>query len=384
MSRVDVSPDLLRWAIERNNLQIDDYLKKTPQLLHWINGEKSPTFKQLQKFAKQTYTPLGYFFLSEVPKEENPIVDYRTISKTSHQKISLHLRSTIYEMQRRQNWLSERLREIDAGALDFVGSARLTDPPESVGKEIRKKLNINQHWLKSIRTVENAVSKFRSKIEDLRIMAVINGVVGNNNNRRLNINEFRGFALVDSYAPLIFVNGVDSKSAQMFTLAHELAHIWLGEEGISGFEFLLPNDAPIEQWCNKVTAELLVPKKHFEEEWGKCSESPNQYQNLSNTFKVSPLVISRRALDCEFINKKEWLAFYNNYSSLIKSNKPKSKGGGNYYKNLNFKVGKLFATEIAIATREGKLGFQKAFDLIGEKGDTFKKYTEEELGILLN
>ena len=102
--------------------------------------------------------------------------------------------------------------------------------------------------------------------------------------------EFRGFALADRYAPLIFVNGADAKSAQMFTLAHELAHIWLGEEGLSGFKFILPGGTDVEEWCNRAAAEFLAPAREFRTRWEETKRAADPYEALARAFKVSPVL----------------------------------------------------------------------------------------------
>lgn len=133
---------------------------------------------------------------------------------------------------------------------------------------MRRALGLDGGWAADVRTWQDAVSELRRKIERLGVMAVINGVVGNNTHRQLSVEEFRGFALTDPYAPLIFVNGADAKSAQMFTLAHELAHVWLGTEGLSGFPALLPGGSDVEDWCNSAAADLLVPAAELMARWG--------------------------------------------------------------------------------------------------------------------
>ncbi len=260
MNRVSVTPKILTWACERAGYDVDYFAQRIPNLKAWVRQEKKPTFKQLEKFADFTHTPFGYFFYSEPPKENNnPIVDYRKISQ-KRDKHSRNLLDTIHSMLRRQEWLEEYLIEMNSKPLDFVGDASLNDIPEEIAIRIRKKLGLEKGWSNKVKTWREAVGWLREKIEDIGVVGVINGVVGNNTRRILDVEEFRGFAPVNSYAPLIFVNGTDSKSAQIFTLAHELAHIWLGEGGLSNFEYLHPNDIDIEIWCNQVAAEFLVPK----------------------------------------------------------------------------------------------------------------------------
>ena len=227
MTRVAVPPEMLRWACERAGIEVAHLAKRMPQLPAWVRSERQPTLKQLEKLAKLTHTPLGYLFLPEPPDERLPVPDYRTVADTARGgRPSPDLLDTLYTMQRRQEWLREALLENDVEPLGFVASASLADKPDVVGREIRRALGLDEGWATKIPSWQVAVSELRREIEQLGVMAVINGVVGNNTSRRLSVKEFRGFALTDPYAPLIFVNGSDAKSAQMFTLAHELAHIW--------------------------------------------------------------------------------------------------------------------------------------------------------------
>ena len=223
MSRIAIRPELLRWACERAGYSVDDLVGRVPGLRAWERGEKQPTVRQLEDFAKATHVPLGYLFLPAPPEERVPIPDFRTIQEEIRRP-SPDLLDTIYGMQRRQAWLREERMEYETEPLDFVGSARLTDDPDAVGREMRRLIGIGSGWAAGIGTWMEAVGELRKSIERAGVMAVVNGVVGNNTHRKLDVEEFRGFSLCDAHAPLIFVNGADAKSAQMFTLAHELAH----------------------------------------------------------------------------------------------------------------------------------------------------------------
>ena len=373
MTRVPVAPKMLRWACERAGYDVAHVAARIPQLPAWVQCERQPTLKQLEKLAKATHTPLGYLFLSEPPEERLPVPDFRTVWGASRARPSPDLLDTLYGMQLRQEWLRECLIESDVEPLSFAGSARLTDDPASVGREMRRALGLDGGWAAGVSTWQDAVSELRRAIEQVGVMAVINGVVGNNTSRKLSVEEFRGFALTDPYAPLIFVNGADAKSAQMFTLAHELAHIWLGTEGISGFESLFPGGSDVEDWCNAAAAELLVPAVELASRWPEVKRGPRPFETLARAFKVSPVVVARRALDLSLVDRDAFRDFFKGYVKRDLAGGASSTGG-NFYNNQNTRVGELFASHVLRAAMEGRIGFKQAYDLTGLRGGTFQRY----------
>lgn len=375
MTRVNVKPEVLNWARERARRSVDSMIKKFPKLEEWESGEKKPTLKQLEDFAKATLTPVGYLFLPEPPEEHIPIPDLRTIEGAPYGPPSPNLLDTIYAMQRRQAWLREERIECEAEPLDFVGSARLTDDPDAVGREMRRIIGFGDGWAAKVRTWEEAVGELRRGIEQLGVMAVINGVVGNNTHRKLDVEEFRGFALCDAYAPLIFINGSDAKSAQMFTLAHELAHIWLGSkgEGVSGFRGIFPDGTDVERFCDKAAAEFLLPARELKAHWRDVKGKPQLFETLARQFKVSPIVAGRRAMDLRLVDREEFFAFYNEYVRQERARKGRT-GGGDFYNNQNTRVGAQFATQVIRAAKEGRVSFKEAYDLTGLQGGAFQEY----------
>ncbi len=380
-ARIDIRPQMLRWACDRAGLATDEIAHRIPQFAAWEKGERRPTFRQLEKFAKATHTPIGYLFLPEPPEEALPIRDLRTIADGPVERPSPDLLDTVYTMQRRQAWLREERIEDGVEPLDFVRSARLSDDPDGVGREMRRILGMDDGWAAELRTWQEAVGQLRRAIEDLGVMAVINGVVGNNTHRKLDVQEFRGFALCDEYAPLVFVNGADARSAQMFTLAHELAHVWLGTEGLSGFEGLFPGGTEVEDWCNRAAAELLVPARALEERWPEAKRRGSPFETLARVFKVSPVVVGRRALDLRLVDRRRFFSFYND-SVRRERRAGKKSGGGDFYNNQNTRVGELFALHVLSAALEGRIGFKEAYDLTGLRGGAFQEYAAR-LGVPL-
>jgi len=384
MKRIAVKPEILRWARERAGLGVDDLMGKFPKLADWEAGAVRPTLKQLEKFARETRVPFGFLFLREPPEMPLPIADYRTAESRRPERISPELIDTIYLMQRRQAWLREELLEAGVEALSFVGAAKVSDDPAAVGREMRRVAGLDDGWVQRVPTWMAAVGELRRSIESLGVMAVINGIVGNNTRRKLDVREFRGFALSDSHAPLIFVNGADAKSAQMFTLAHELAHLWLGEagDGLSGFEGLHPGEGEVERFCDQAAAEFLVPAAEIRATWRHRANIALSFEEQARRFKVSPIVAGRRAMDLSLVDRGEFFAFYQDHAHKERQDH-KPAAGGDFYNNQNTRVGRLFASRVICAAKEGRIGFKEAYDLCGLCGGTFQRYADK-LGLSLH
>ena len=263
--------------------------------------------------------------------------------------------------------------------LDFIGSVRpLASNIIKTAKNIRKVLNFSIEERKSLQTWTSALSLFIEQANSVGILVMVNGIVGNNSHRKLNPKEFRGFALSDSLAPLIFINGADTKAAQMFTVAHELAHLWINQTGVSDTQALAIPDHRIESWCNKVAAELLVPLNLIHQLYDNKKIKLNfsgEIQRLAKYFKVSSLVVLRRIYD---INKLTANEFSKRYEAELKKlntiQKNKKSGGGDFFLTLKMRVNSRFAKALVSHTLEGHTSFRESFQLLGiKKMSTFKQ-----------
>ncbi|TXK89688.1 ImmA/IrrE family metallo-endopeptidase, partial [Parageobacillus sp. SY1] len=225
MVKVEVKPNVLQWVIKRMD-NFDRLKDQFPNIDKWINQESQPTLKQLEKLAKMTAVPLGYFSLPNPPEEKLSIPYYRTVRDEGAVRPSPNLLETVQTMERRQQWMRDYLIQLGNPPLNYVGRANLSMDPKLVAQDMRRTLSLEDGWASKQSTWQEALRNLIRKTEDIGIIVVINGVVGNNTHRKLDVAEFRGFVLIDDYAPLIFINGRAGKGAQMFTLVHELAHIW--------------------------------------------------------------------------------------------------------------------------------------------------------------
>jgi Zn-dependent peptidase ImmA (M78 family) len=375
MARVPVEKSVLTWAIERADLIPEDLEKRFPKIHEWLQGERDPTLNQLEDLASATSTSLGYFFLDEPPEKELPIPHFRTEDGPLTDPSS-NMMDTIHKMEKRQEWMSNYLQQQGKDPLNVVGNSELQDNPTEVAKSLRKFVGLEDEWASPYYSWENAFRGLREIIEDAGIITVRNGIVDNNVHRPLDPKEFRGFVLVDEYAPLVFINGKDSKAAQMFTLAHELAHIIMGQSASFDLRKMQPANEPIEIICNKVAAEFLVPREEMMANWSEVESLDNPFDRLAYKFKVSSLVTARRALDLDLIDKDKFFNFYEKYQREVEES-TESNDGGNFYHMQNVRVGKLFFSTVYRALENGDLTYREAYDLTDIKGKTFHNYKDE-------
>jgi Zn-dependent peptidase ImmA (M78 family) len=382
MNTLPASIPVLRWAADRawfSDAALEKRFRKWPM---WLSGETQPTLKQLEDFARLTHTPLGYFFLPEPPELTLPVPDFRTVRDETLTEPSSALLDTIYLCQQRQDWFRDYARLHGLARLRFVGSVTMTARPEQVAEEMRRVLSLSIAERQRLSTWTDALRQLIAKAEDAGVLVMASSIVGSNSHRKLDVDEFRGFALADDLGPLVFLNGADSKAAQMFTLAHELAHIWLGESGVSDPQAGRIPEQRIERWCNQVAAELLVPLDEIRQAYEPEASVASEIQRLARLFKVSTLVVLRRLFDAGFIDQATLWRCYWQEVERIRGLDRGGSGGGDFYRTLGARTGKLFARAILSSTLEGQTLFQDAFRMLGvRKTSTFYE-AARELGVL--
>lgn len=375
--RVPVEPQVLRWARERAGLAPESLVRRFPKYLAWEAGELRPTHKQLRDFAKVTHAPFGSLLLSKPLHEPFPLPDFRTVGGEAIVRPSPNLLHTVYLCERRQDWYHDYALDEDLGPVRLVGSATIADDvPETVAR-IRTALRIDPGDRAEFSSWTAAMRQFIRHAEEAGILVMVSGIVGSNNHRRLDPDEFRGFALADDLAPLVFVNSADTKAAQMFTLAHEIAHLALGQSALSNIELNSTPSNQVESWCNRVAAELLVPIALLREEYRSDQPLAREFQRLARHFKVSTLVILRRIYDLGALTYGDYRTAYR--EELTRLQPLNKQSGGNFYATHSLRVSERFARALIIRTIEGQTLYRDAFRLL-----TLKKVsTFRNLGIHL-
>jgi Zn-dependent peptidase ImmA (M78 family) len=367
-NELNINPNMLTWAVDRAGHDVDEFVFVFPKLQDWLEEKKKPTFNQLQQFAKKVHVPFGYLFLQSPPVEHLPIPFFRT--KNKNKKVSVNTFDTILILKNRQEWLREYLKENEFDKKGFVGKYHNSFDYNGIVKDIRKTLNLSENWASYFPNWEQTLEHLTDKVEEAGIIMVFNSVVENNTHRKIPVKECRGFVLSDDYAPFMFINAADAKAAQMFTIVHELAHIWTGNSAGFDFRQMQPANDPVEELCDKVAAEFLVPENHFLNLWDKNKS----FKQLAKVFKVSPIVIARRALDLDKISKGQFFSFYNGYMQELKEKKEIQSDGGDFYRTTKKRVSLRYAAHINQAVKSGQLLYRDAYKLTGLKGDTYLKF----------
>lgn len=344
----------------------------------WEKGEETPSFDQLESLAKAYRRPLLTFYLKEPPKKSSQLKDFRTVGNNAP---VLRLKTPIFSALVRQSELLQRnLRDLVQQdeiehALDFVSSIKLETPQVDAVQMIREKLNFSFVDQCNVANSDKLFSVIRERIENLGVYVVLKGNLGSYHTD-LDSCIFRGLALSDTYAPLIVINPNDTKSARLFSLLHEFCHILFGKNSISNWGSLnIDNRSSeeIENYCDSIAAEFLVPKDTLVEYWFRYTKGNTKdvvINKLARRFKVSEIVVARRLLDNNFIQKKEYWDFYdrsiNDFFAHKKALKnKKARSGPPYGKMKLYEFGNKTISTIGKAISKNRISEVKATRILG-------------------
>lgn len=385
MERIAVSPSVIRWMFERTGKNPDQ--KDSPgwvrEAAKWLKGDKQPTLNQVIQTARSAHIPVDYL-LSDTPppRAEVPLPDMRTIENREITEPSLELLEIVHLCQWRQEWYKDYLHRISNISCDFVGSASLDSEAKDVATDMKRRLGQPA----ARRAPEDRVKPLTQASENLGIL-VMRGSMIKSWHRNLNPEEFRGFALVDDRAPLIFINSRDSKAAQTFTLVHELAHLWLGKTALSGSPYLGDNAKKEEQWCNRVAAEFLVPASELSHAALSSSPELDEVRKLSQDYKVSTFVILIRLKTLGHIGQTTFQKLYDRekerLNKVLAEQKAKSQGGGDRRASQVNESGRLLVSAVVNSVREGTLTFTEAYDLLAVSNSKALREVGRKVGVEL-
>ncbi|MDI9395377.1 MAG: hypothetical protein QM426_08170 [Euryarchaeota archaeon] len=204
-NRIEVAEEIYIWAIEESQKDFEEIKSRFNKIEAWMSHELFPTYRQLEGLANFLKVPLGYMFLNKPPKNDIIESEFRTIGNKIPD-ISKELKDTLYSIGRKKDWLSEYRRE---KGWEKLVSDKLLDLGNkniyTIGILAKEFLQLDEFWYRECKNSKDAFVYLRKKLETSGITVMQNGVVGSDNNRKLDIDEFRGFLLYDEIAPIIFI-----------------------------------------------------------------------------------------------------------------------------------------------------------------------------------
>ncbi|WP_085726504.1 XRE family transcriptional regulator [Pseudomonas sp. R37(2017)] len=357
-----VNPSLLTWSRERAGLSTEQVAKKLPvkpdRVQEWEAGETRPTFLQAQKWASVAHIPFGFLFLQHPPVEKLPLPDLRTVGGIAPQRPTLELLDTVREAIRKQDWYLEYLQHQEYQPLAFVGRFSSRSQVAEVVDDIRRVLGVNPDigrldYEKYSRALIEAA-------ETAGILVMRSGTALGNTHRKLEVSEFRGFAISNAYAPVVFINSSDAPTARLFTLLHELAHIWIGSSGVSDGNS--ENGREEEHFCNAVAGEFLAPEVQFRALWNADVDWQDNLAPIATRFHISKLAIGRRALDLGYISQAQYSAYYR---MILKAFQDEKGGAGDYYRNATAKNSSRLSKAVLTEAMSGRMLLREAGHLLG-------------------
>jgi len=379
-----VTPRVLEWARDRAGMSTSDlatFLKvSNTNVEAWENGTQQPTFSKAETIAKRLRIPFGYLFLSDPPTDDIPLPDLRTETGARLEQPSLNFIDIVHSTLLKQQWFSDYLQEINSSKLDYVGTVRTGTDVNKAAEAMRRSLGLNHQMRERCTNWEQFKTEFVRQAEAIGVLVMRSGVAGANT-RHLTVREFRGFAIVDPFAPAVFINSRDAKSAQIFTLAHELVHIWLGESGVSNPDPKKRSTEEhnrIEQFCNKVAAELLVPSAGVAQQWNSQQTLETNVQRLVRTYKVSRYVVARQVYELDKITRNQYLDYLDQNQSLWKPKEDVSDedSGGNFYVTFFARNSLNFVAGVVRALGENRISYRDASKLLGVKTAILQKIAD--------
>jgi len=379
MTKALINSEMIVWAADRADMSLEAVSEKMKvdvgQVAAWFDGSDQPSFAQAQKLARLLHTPFGFLYLKRPPAEELPIPDLRTVGGDPTTTLDHNFRDLLKDVMFKRDWYRDYCIEVDGEELPFVNSFDLKSNPTLVAQDMKRVLFRGEDFdLKSVPNWEAYLTVLMRKAEDAGIWVMRNGVVGSNTTRGLSVSQFRGFAISDKIVPLIFINGADAKAAQIFTIAHELAHIWLGESGVSNVRI---GDADygthraLERRCNQIAAEFLVPEDGLRSMWIGANPAGSNIDAGSRHYRVSRIVIARRAYDLGLISEVDYKRYYAFESRRWEE---ETGSGGDFYRTLPVRNGGRFTHSVVNEAVSGRLLLRQAAALLNTQPGSVMKF----------
>lgn len=373
-----MNPILIKWAREQAGLDISEAASalelSTPEKLSAIeSGSKAPSRSVLLRMVKTYRRPLLFFYLEKPPLISDKGHDFRTLPAGRVIRDDFLVETLLRQIKARQDLVKSLVvDEEENGALSFVKSATSRDSPLEVSNSIQTALKFNLTEFRRCKSVEEAFDYIRNKAEEIGIFVLLIGNLGSHHTA-ISARTYRGFAIADEFAPFVVINDQDTKVAWAFTLLHELAHIWLGQDGISGGY----SENQIEKICNQIASNILLPEQDIQQlelEGILCDDDLlDAISEFARDRHLSIKMVALRLLNLGKIKRSSWSYIDQKIDQSILSEKENARAkkdggtGPSFYVVRRHRLGNSIVNLVARNLSSGSITPVKAAKILGVK-----------------
>lgn len=322
-----VTPSVLAWARRSVGASIKDAAKRASvppeSLVSWEAGEAEPTVAKLRSLADLYLQPLAVFFLSDPPASLEPFRDFRKLPSGADAAWDRAMHKVYRRALAQQATVSELLAQEGELRPARLPALRLTDEAEAAGEAARAALGVSLTDQWAWRRAEDALAGWMEAVESLGVLVL--------RTSDLPLERMRGFSLSHGDVPVIVINAQDARYGQIFTLAHEFAHLMLREGGLCGlFEPDSGTGRQIEAWCNAAAGSLLMPHAALLEHRtlnspGERDWSDDELTDLSERHGVSREAVLLRLVALGRASRELYAARRQQYLSAYAKNREAEK-----------------------------------------------------------
>jgi Zn-dependent peptidase ImmA (M78 family) len=370
-----INQELFIWARKSIGLSVEDVAIKMKRsiddILSWENGASAPTYPQLEKLAYSVYKrPIALFFFPEPPYEYLPNQEFRSLPDSDLNNLMPDTYLNIRKGHAYQLAIKEIYNERNPSETQIWKSVKLNvkEDIQAQAHNIRSYLQISNETQSKWNSDDIALKEWRHNIESCGIFIFKSS---------FKQKDISGFCLTDSTFPIIYLNNSTTKTRQIFSLLHELAHILIDVNGLSKFDNSYYNQLPtkqkkIEVFCNAIAAEVLIPNNvfskltsNFQHDVSKLDDS--EFEKVANYFSVSRESILRRFLDVGRVSTDFYLQKTVEWNSQMK----KQTGGGSWYATTSTYLSEKFSREVISKYYKGEVSKSKASEFLGIKPKNF-------------
>jgi Zn-dependent peptidase ImmA (M78 family) len=377
-----IQPRILTWARETAGLSVEDAAhtlgltsargKTGLQRLESMElGEEEPSRPLIGRMAKVYRRPLLVFYLAEPPRRGDRGQDFRTLP--GQEKFNPEIDALVRDIKARQGLMRAMLEDDQAGPLEFIGSASMEAPVRAMATQIAERLKFNLGRYRATKSPDEAFAYLRETIEASGVYVLLLGNLGSFHTN-IPVDVFRGFALADKIAPLIVINDQDARTAWSFTALHELAHLWLGQTGISGTD----TEKQVERYCNDVAGEFLLPAVELRQLAPSLDLSvatiAEQVSTFAEAHRISRPMVAYKLYRTGMIGKTTWATLderfkeeWQAYKQREAERNKKAEGGPNYYVVRRHRMGGALLGLVRRSLDEGTITYTKAGRVLGVK-----------------